>query len=435
LVIATITTAHAANKLPPRETVEKIVHSGIAYLGAIQVSGKDGVYIDGEWKAQVYSGLAPVILGIGSLDSPDEEPSAFTTASIANQLAVIYQEFPQYSEIPALVAKAVPSFERYREGAMYNFYPPRMWRGVRVHQTATMTLAPIWKGFTNIPEDADTSSVSYAARHYHALFQGKKFQMPRAALKSFSSYRDLNRAPHYYNERYRLVNTGAFMTWQMDENDPAMPRFYFAEPEEGKRIPFNDNDVDCIVNLNVLRMLALTENSDIKGRDQACGLLAYQIQSKQYPSCGIYYPNTFNFAYSAALADKAGEKCLRPYSDEMMEYVLKTQSKDGGWYNVDNDPLLNDRLNSTSFAVYSLTHFGDKDDPRVRKAVAKGLNFILAHMKTSRSGYSYWAGEVFFTATALARTQVNWKSNAYTTSLALVALAYGERFLRAEQAH
>ena len=30
-----------------------------------------------------------------------------------------------------------------------------------------------------------------------------------------------------------------------------MPRFWFAQPEDGVRIPFNDNDVDCIVNINV----------------------------------------------------------------------------------------------------------------------------------------------------------------------------------------
>jgi hypothetical protein len=99
-----------------------------------------------------------------------------------------------------MIAKAMPSVERFRErGGLYNFYPPKIWRGVRVHQAATMTLAPIWIGDTNVPEDSDTTSVTYSAKLYanRILGRPKSFEAPASVLKSFARYRDLDRDPHY----------------------------------------------------------------------------------------------------------------------------------------------------------------------------------------------------------------------------------------------
>lgn len=409
-------------------SLQKIAQSSLRFIAKNQVKSADGVYVPGEWRAQIHSSLIPILVGVGNPFGTDEEPSAFTTGSIMNQLAMIYRDHPEFKEIPPMIKKAAPSLERFREGYLYNFYPPRMWRGVRVHQASTMKLWPIWKGFTNIPEDADTSSVTYTAKVLTAQLSGENYTVPAAVYQSLSRFRDIKRQPHSFNEEQHLINTGAFLTWQYDENDPRMPTFYFAEPEEGKRIPFNRNDIDCIVNFNVLRMLATTHKSDIKGRDKACGMLGYIVLSEDYAKCGMYYPQTYNFHYSASLADEAGEKCMRPYADRMVEYILRTQTSDGGWYNFGNDHV-HDSTHATAFAMHALAQFGDAKDARVRSALARGSRFLINRMVSTPDGLYYWEGEVFFTATALARALVDWKSDVFTTTSVLAALLKADRVL------
>lgn len=403
-------------------TFNQFIESAVNYLDQAQVKANDGVYVVGEWKAQVWSSPIPALVGVGTMLtlSGEEEPSAFTTSSIVNQLAVIYQDRPSLKKIPAMIARAIPSTERYREGAVFDFYPPRMWNGVRVHQAASMSLSPIWKGFTNVPPDADTTSVTYAARHYASSFAGKTMALPSAALKAFTQFRDRSRKSQYWDRDLKLENTGAFMTWLFDENNKKMPHMYFANPEAGPRIPFNINDVDCIVNMNVLRALALTKNSSAPGREQACKMLGDIATRELYPKCGIYYPNTYNFAYSATLMDAAGEKCLSPHYDRMVAYILKNQEFDGSWLNTDN--MEKDPIQSTAFALTALARFADASNPDVNLAMRKAAAYLFRQAQETESGDVFWEGQTFFTATAVARSLVDWRSDAFTTAVATSAL-------------
>lgn len=411
--------------------MEDVVQSALRFIEKSQVGAPDGVYVNGEWKAQVYTTPIAAAVGVGNLFSfhGEEEPSAFTTSSIINQLAVIYGDRPDLVRIPTMIKRALPSTERFREGFAYNFYPPRIWNGVRVHQAASMTLLPIWKGFTNVPQDADSTSVTYAARYYHGAMTGTDTRLPRETLNAFTKFRDLGRKAHYYNRGLGVRDSGAFLTWLFDENDPDMPHYYFADPARGSRIPFNRNDVDCIVNLNVLRTLALTKNSSSRGRSESCAVLSEVIEKKTYATCGIYYPNTYNFGYSMAMADRAGEKCLRPLSNRVVTYTLRHQDIDGGWYNNDNAEV-NDRVQSTAFALYALAQFGDAADPEINLALRKGASFLFGSMSVSRDGEFYWKGETFFTATAIARSLVDWRSDVFTTSVALGALVRANEVLK-----
>jgi hypothetical protein len=420
----------AAEKAEP--DLDAIAHSTLKFMNNIQVKKPDGIYVNGEWKAEVYAAPVSEVLGIGETTG-NEEPSAFTTGSIMNQLAMIYKDHPEFSEIKPMLNKAEPSLERFREGSLYNFYPPKMIEGTRVHQAASMRLGEIWKGFTNVPEDTDTTSVAYAARYYTDKINGKDTKVPAQVFKSLERFRDVNRDPHWYNEKERFVKTGAFLTWHMDENDPNNPNRQFGDARLGKRIPFETNDVDCIVNLNALRMMSLSGHSNSTGRDKACGLMAYVIQSEDYAKCGIYYPNTYNFAYSAAQADEAGETCLRPYAKQMLNFILKNQDANGSWENKDNYES-EDRVQATAYAMHALAHFGDPKDKRVQRALARGTKFLLSRMKRARNGGTYWEGETFFTATALARSVIDWKSDGYTTTTALGALLDAKKFLQAGKA-
>src|SRR5690606_12975251 len=111
-------------------------------------------------------------------------------------------------------------------------------------------------------------------------------------FRTFAKFRDVNRKPHSYNRVYNYQNTGAFMTWLIDENDLQMPRG-IAPPEAGPRIPFGRNDMDCVVNTNVMKLLTWSGHTQTPGYVQTCEYLKKTIDLKDYGYCGIYYPNKF----------------------------------------------------------------------------------------------------------------------------------------------
>jgi hypothetical protein len=233
-------------------------------------------------------------------------------------------------------------------------------------------------------------------------------------LLSLESILILIRSPMFYNSSERQKETGAFMTWLFDENDPNMPRFYFASSKKGERIPFNKNDVDCIVNLNVLKVLALSQKSS-EGHESACRYLNNVIERDQSVSCGIYYPNTYNLAFAVAGASQAGESCIKDNNKQaLIKKILDGQGADGSWVNAGN--MWEDKIISTAFALYALIEFGESKDLSVRFAKAYGLRYLLSQAKI-KNGLIFWKEDNFFTATAIARSLVMWRSKAYTNTI------------------
>lgn len=408
--------------------------SNLRYISAEQIPVANELYQAGEFPTEIHSTVIPGAVGVGKLIGHNQEATAFTTASVVNAIAIIYLNHPnlrrekEVKNIRNIVDKAVPTFELYREGDLYNFYPPREWRGVRVHQPIDMFLTPMWKGFTNVPEDADTSSSVYAAKLYQAQMNGQSFKVPEQFFNSLQEFRDVNRKPQFYNRREERIETGAFMTWMADEKDRNAPRFWFASPEKGTRIPFNKNDVDCIVNVNVLRMLALNGSMNEPGRKASCDMINDMIKKNEHFSCGVYYPNTYNLAYSVSELEKAGESCIEDTrKKQTVEFILSGQSADGGWSNDRNVWI--DRVQSTAFAMNALLEFGDRNDPRVDNSLRYGVRFLMLNAKKSKQGDRYWQGELFFTATAIARSLIAWKSTSFTTAVAAgVLIKMHERY-------
>lgn len=404
------------------DALEQVAFQSLEVVAGEQVLKSNPIYEAGEWPTKIDSTLVPVLVGVGSAIGYDDEASAFTTAAVANELSAIFEAHPEHrnhptvAKIPELVHRGVLSFKRYREGALFNFYPPRLWKGVRVRQPIDMHLARIWKGFTNVPEDSDTSSSVFATILYDAKFRAEVFRIPDSTFESFEHFRDLNREAHYYNRGENRRNTGAYMTWQFDEKARQMPHYWFAEPNVGVRIPFNRNDVDCVVNLNVLRMRALAGKSPDEGERRSCEMINSMIQKSEHATCGIYYPNTYNMAFSAANLHASGSDCIqRARQHEMVDFILKGQSADGGWDNDRN--IWNDRIQSTAFAMTALLEFGNPRDRGTISSLRYGTAFLLRQAKFTESGRPYWDGEVFFTATAIARSLVVWRSTAFTTAV------------------
>ncbi|WP_413582230.1 hypothetical protein [Bdellovibrio sp. HCB288] len=403
------------------------ISSGLRFIEHHQTTGKDG-YDPGQWRARVTSYL-PSAVGVGKFNQPYEEPTAFIAASVANVLAEIYFLAPELESIPPMIRKTVAGFSNFYWNELFNFYPPTTYRGVQVRQPRYMYLAPRFKGFANIPPDADTTSVSYATIQYlNKIEYGEQSapDLPASVLRAFSQARDVDRKAHVYNAGQGQKNTGAFLTWLWNEDDPKMPRNLFSKPHNGTRVPFNRNDVDCVVNANVLKLLTLTKNTDGPGYKAACRHLNRMALQKDFFFCGMYYPSRYVLPYSMAEIIDQGGSCLEPSRDAIVAFILKKQKRNGGWKN--KYLTRPDRIQSTAWALSALAQLGDPENPSHRRAVHDGANYLAGMSARDRHGFIYWPGEVYFAATFVARYPVVWRSTAYTTATAIKALLLAERF-------
>jgi len=427
-LLTALTTPASALSAPLR--YDKEIRSALSFLAHYQVGAREG-YEEGQWRARVTS-YVPSAIGVGKFNVPFEEPTAFVASSVANVLAEIYHHHPAYHEIPPLLEKTRQGLNIYRWGSLFNFYPPATFKGVNVRAPRYMYLARQWKGFANIPPDADTTSVTYTFMHLlHSARSGVSplkwhQELPEPVLEAFSAARDLHRVPHVYNATQAHVNTGAFLTWLFDEKDPDMPHNIFALPHRGTRIPFNKNDVDCVVNGNILKMLTYAGKTSGPGFQASCAHLNRVVRLKQFYFCGMYYPSYYALPYTIAANVEAGNTCLDPSRERVLNYVIAKQHRDGSWRN--SFLARPDYVQSTAWALNTLLILGDPQNPLHRERVQRGVRFLLSQAQRDEAGRLYWSGQVFFAATFIARYPVVWRSTAYTTALAAKALLLAQRF-------
>lgn len=402
----------------------EIADQALANALDTQVTVADQNYLVGEFPTEIQSTLVPVIAGVGKLFGQDQEASAFTTASVVNVLAQTYlnhqdrqARYLSLGRIPKAIENGVRSFERYASGSVFNFYPPHIENGVQVRRPIDMELGKIWFGFTNIPNDADTSSVALSAQLFNSQINKKdQFKVSDESFAQFSRFRDLNRKPMFYNKRQKREQTGAFMTWLYDENNPQMPRFFFAKAERGERIPFNKNDVDCVVNANVIKLTALAKKTDLEGYKEACEMINDMVKEDEHAYCGVYYPNTYNLAFAMSAAEKAGDQCLSKNSKQLIiDKILSLQDGyTGAWANDRN--IWEDKVLSTAFAMQALLQFANPREYKVYVALLYGTHFLLNEIQYKK-GPIIWPADNFFTATAVARSLIMWRSEAYTNAM------------------
>lgn len=410
------------------------VSSALRFLQHYQSRGNNG-YDVGQWVARVTS-YVPSPIGVGKFNVPYDEPTAFIAGSTANALAELYFIDSRYQEIPAMIAQTAKGFQNYYWGRLFNFYPSEKFRGVKIRQPRFMYLAPQWQGFANIPPDADTTSVSHTTLHYLNSLRAQRrpeqlpADLPSQVMDALSATRDLDRHAHIYNKLQGQVNTGAFMTWLWDENNPDMPRNYFARPDRGTRIPFNKNDVDCVVNANVLKLLTYAGKTDGPGYKASCAHLNRVVERKQFYFCGMYYPSLYALPYAMATDLKEGVRCLEPSRQKLLNFVIAKQDGDGAWRN--SILARPDYTHSTAWALNALLMLGDPQNEFHRTRVKRGVKFLLSQMEKDSHGYAYWPGQVFYAATFVARYPVVWRSTAYTTAISAKALVQAELFLAAQ---
>lgn len=418
--------------------IDLVVEKSIRYLNHQQFKENADLYSAGEWPAEMRSYFLPALLGVGKLFArPTEEPTSFATSSVVNLLSEIYLTKPTLQQIPSMIKLGLSSVELYKENDVYSYYQWGQYRGTKVRLPLAPGYVPKFiAGLTNIPADADTTSATYMALAYSNLINSQQplseFKIPIGALETFESHRDLNRKPHYYNRLDSIKNSGAFLTWFMSDQDPDMPKNIFAKPDKGTRIPFGFNDVDCVVNANVMRLLTITQNTQQPGYADSCKLLNFVILKVKQKQCGIYYPNSYAVFFSISNVYKAGASCLQESRDKAISVIVSNQKQDGSW---DNEEGIGrtDTVQSTALALNAMMNYLEKEKSTQYNSLIKaGVNYLLTQLKYNGDDQIYWKGEVFFSAVAQARNTVLWRSNSYTTAMVTLALIRAQAYLGEE---
>jgi hypothetical protein len=227
-----------------------------------------------------------------------------------------------------------------------------------------------------------------------------------------------------------IKKSGAFMTWFIDEKSPTIPKGVFDKPDLGSRIPFNFNDVDCVVNANVLRMLTLTKNQKQPGYAESCDMLNFSIAHNLQSQCGIYYPNSYAVFFTMSNAYVAGAQCLEISKNKSIQTILSGQDFDeGSWSNTPGIGRT-DKVQSTALAMIALMNYSESENFRYNYSVRLGVKYLLSQIKNKSETEIYWPGEVFFSAVAQARNTVLWRSDSYTTALVTLALVKSQNYLK-----
>ena len=416
------------------ESFENVLHKSVNFIEKNQFDKTTSNYWQGEWPVQMYSYMLPAILGVGRLwAKPTEESTAFATSSIVNLLSESYLYNPSLSKIPTLIKNAMESTNHYKSGSVFNYYNKVSFRNKMVNGPLDPEYVPGFiQGLTNIPSDADTTSVTFTALALQELIlKGsplKSYPLNEETLATYSKFRDLNRSPHYYNRLDGFNTTGAYLTWFLDEKSSSMPRNLFAKPDKGQRIPFNINDVDCVVNANILRLLSMTGHTNTNGYNDSCQFINKAILNEKQSQCGIYYPNSYAVFYTASNVYTYDRSCVEDSKEKAVDFILSTQNSDGSW---SNEPGIGrtDQVQSTALAISALINYTHHDQLQALSSIRYGVRYLLRQMKVKNSEEVYWKGEVFFSAIAQARNTVLWRSDAYTTALVLSTLIKAEKVL------
>jgi hypothetical protein len=415
--------------------VNEVIDKSLQYLKTEQFKQDQGLYTAGEWPADMRAYFLPALLGVGKLFAqPTDEPTSFATSSVMNLLAETYFAKPSLKQIPEMINLGVTSLSKYKNDDVYSYYQWQEYRGVKVRGPLAGGYVPSYnRGLTNIPTDADTTSTTYTALAFSNLInhdiKTSDFNVPQAALDTFEEFRDVDRKSHYYNWLDGIRKSGAYLTWFQNELDPHMPRGVFPKPDKGVRIPFGFNDVDCVVNANVIRLLTLTNNTSSAGYKDSCSLLNFVIEKNKQSQCGIYYPNSYAVFFSISNAFKAGAQCLSESKSKAISFIISTQKEDGSW---DNEPAIGriDTVQSTALALNALMNYTEKNSPQYHHAIKAGVNYLMHEYSKKSETEFYWKGEVFFSAVAQARNTVLWRSNSYTTALVTLALVRSQVYLK-----
>lgn len=394
----------------------------------------------GEWL--VYMELTEPYFVLGKRRKV-RDSNCFTVAAIHNFLSEIYLADTALSQLKPTLKLAFEEVQTYAVGNTYNFWkllPPNRKLQLLdnpkplplVRRATNYPLrSRLINNASNIPEDADDTSLGNLAKYYHNRIFTQSDSL--LSYKLFDAYADRDRKnKNWYNLlMHETSSTGAFLTWLHPEHNLWFPNpvqpflnnlFIFfpgsaATPRPYEPwIPFRANDVDAVVNANVLTYLAISgQVNESSVQQNAVRMISGRINQNMWEVAGIYYPNACHLHYAVARACAAGVKGLRPASQKIADHLVVNQQPDGSFV---SRPWLNnaDSVQTTAYALHAMLDLR-KIGIRVPEAnIHAAVTFLTNKAIVCNSGI-FWHGGVYFSGGTVLRNLLIWHADAYTTAL------------------
>jgi hypothetical protein len=277
--------------------------------------------------------------------------------------------------------------------------------------------------FFNIPNDADDTAAMAALLHLAGRPGSGQL------LEILSHHRDLDRAREDGRDAWKGNDTGVFLTWLADEEQPP-----FSRPENGV-IPLAVNNVDAVVNANALHAMALTGRRDLPGYRDAMRLVARCITSRHWPDAGLYYPQMMILPYAASRAWREGPARGEPLDAAMtvllrdildlQDHFARSHPLKAGAFPGGEDAT---ESLSTALGLTALLNIGQEcaqatgEETRYLCAIDRAAAYLMRQAKRHHlSGTVSWESGLFFSSSF--KDLAHWRSEAFTTAMAVEALA------------
>lgn len=243
--------------------------------------------------------------------------------------------------------------------------------------------------------DADTFATVSAAVAERLLIDGDDAS-PTSPARLLAAHRDV----HAVNLRFppwREDATGAYMTWLVPDGTVRKA-----------------NDVCLVVNANCLYALGLSGELGCPGSDEATAFIVNAIEDGHHRATGpasLYYPEGYTLHYAVSRAFREGPvPGLAPAVEVLADEVTgdAVTASDGTVFWRSRTAHL-----ESAQAILTLLNAG-----RGGPIVEGGIRHLLREQR--EDGSWRWSN---FAVGGLARAILAWRSEAYTTALALEAMA------------
>ena len=378
------------------------------------------------------------------------DSNCFTTAFVHNTLATIYLNNPHdYEKIIPMLERAKKNILLFKTNETFNFwhllnYPLHLQKNKHLKNSKKYMQrranhfpykSRLAYYYANLYDDADDTSAGYLTLYFSdSIREISNDQLSKNNYSMigplFSGYRDIGkRKTNWYNKRIGFnYRTGAYLTWFGTERKHSNIFLWLFPEKDKQNIIYGINEVDCVVNANVLRALTLLKETNTEGFSESCKFVNDAFKNNLQDRCGVYYPTEFTLHYVTSKALHAGVNCLEPSRDSIIHQIISSQNKDGSW----TSGIENNDIQATLYAVNSLLYLGEFEKAKTLPAIEKAIRYILASA-INEGEVTYWNGGVFFSGGTIIRFAHIWRSDAFTTALAVEAITQDLDFLKKQK--
>ena len=414
---------------------DSLVRKGLNYLYDAQQKETVGTtYFKGEWKSFITNEcFFPMLIKKGK---KADDSNCFTTASVHNLLAEIYLSHPNYDIIPKMLAPAYENIMQFRNNGIFNFWhylnraENLQKKKHKLNPEKYMQFRPnnfyfksrFYNNCTNVCNDADDTALGFMVMKLNkkAIPTNSNNIVPDSIGTYFSSYRNIDRKKtHFYNFFFskRENIKGAFCTWFGKETGYTGIGFLPFASKQKQYIPYNTNEVDCIVNSNILLALYYYNEMETPGVKEAIRMLKNIVTTNRCNDCGIYYPTEFTLHYIVSQLINKGITDFNDNIPEMLDRVARSQRDDGSF----KTDIKGNELQSTLYALLTMCNIGQVEKYNTLPLIEKAMSYVLSQA-VEKDNQIYWNGGVFFSGGTVVRDVFLWRSDAITTTLAITAI-------------